>query len=159
MARIERKFLAHYINTAEAGQAAVYERLGKDLEEYSPELHANVEKKTNILGNQTVTVYGYNKVAKVDTYYAEPGTALFTRLQNILDNRLVLDNLKTDVIEVKLWEAPTGGKYPAVRERGVIEVLGYGGDSTGYQIAFTIHFTGEVTKGSFSVTEKTFTSS
>ena len=31
MAKIERKYLAHFINTAESGQA-VYERLGKDLE-------------------------------------------------------------------------------------------------------------------------------
>lgn len=41
MAKIERKYLAHYINTAVSGEAA-YERLGKDLEEFSPELSAQV---------------------------------------------------------------------------------------------------------------------
>ena len=44
MAKIERKYMAHYINTATTGEAE-YVRLGKDLEEYSPEMSANVEKK------------------------------------------------------------------------------------------------------------------
>ena len=36
MAKIERKYLAHFINTAVDGEVAVYERLGRYLEEYSP---------------------------------------------------------------------------------------------------------------------------
>ena len=35
MAKIERKYLAHYINASTDGEAA-YVRLGRDLEEYSP---------------------------------------------------------------------------------------------------------------------------
>lgn len=50
--KIERKYMAHYLNTVFAGDTgtAAYVRLGKDLEEYSPELSANVEKKSNIMG-------------------------------------------------------------------------------------------------------------
>ena len=33
MAKIERKFLAHYINTETTGSSPEYVRLGKDLEE------------------------------------------------------------------------------------------------------------------------------
>ena len=53
--KIERKYMAHYLNATFAADdgTASYVRLGKDLEEYSPELSANVEKKTNILGNET----------------------------------------------------------------------------------------------------------
>lgn len=52
--KIERKYMAHYLNATFAADdgTASYVRLGKDLEEYSPELSANVEKKTNILGNE-----------------------------------------------------------------------------------------------------------
>ena len=50
--KIERKYMAHYLNANFANDdgTASYVRLGKDLEEYSPELSANVEKKSNILG-------------------------------------------------------------------------------------------------------------
>ena len=61
MAKIERKYLAHYINTSEPGQSISYERLGKDLEEYTPELKAKVDKKTDILGDHSVMISGYEK--------------------------------------------------------------------------------------------------
>ena len=105
MSKILRKYLAHFINTAADGEA-VYERLGKDLEEFTPEMAAQVE---------------------------------------------------TDVVEVKLWETAEGTAYPAIREEAFIEVTSYGGDTAGYQIPFTLHFTGKKVKGTFDVTTKTFT--
>lgn len=160
MAKIERKYLAHYINTTApsvAEQTAAYERIGKDLEEYSPELSAEVESKKNILGETSINISSYEKTASVEPYYAEKGSALFTRLQTIIDDSLVLDDLKTDVVEVKLWEAETSGAYPAIREEAYIEVTSYGGDTTGYQIPFTLHYTGVKTKGTFNPSSKTFT--
>lgn len=158
MAKIERKYLAHYINAAELGaEAAVYERLGKDLEEFSPELSAQVDTKKNILGETSVLISSYEKTGSVEPYYAEEGSALFQRLQDIIDNSRVLDELKTDVVEVKLWENAGEGVYPAIREEVYIEVTSYGGDTTGYQIPFTVHFTGNKVKGSFNVSTKTFT--
>lgn len=156
MARIDRKYLAHFVNTAAADAPAAYERLGKDLEEFKAELSAKVERKTNILGRQSVIISGYEKTGAVDTYYAEPGSALFSRLQAIIDGDLVLDDLKTDVVEVKLWDTAADGSYPAIREVCYIEVTGYGGDSTGYQIPFTLHYTGEKTHGMFHPVDKTF---
>ena len=156
MAKIERKYLAHYINTANGGEAA-YERLGKDLEEFSPELAAQVDTKKNILGETSILISGYEKTASVEPFYAEEGSALFTRLQDIIDNGLLLDELKTDVVEVKLWEQAEDGAYPATKEEAYIEVTSYGGDVTGYQIPFTLHFTGAKVKGNFNVATKTFT--
>lgn len=158
MAKIERKYLAHYINTAAVGaENAVYERLGKDLEEFSPELSAQVDTKKNILGENTVLISGYEKTASVEPFYAEAGSGLFQRLQGIIDDGLVLDDLKTDIVEVKLWEAAEGTAYPAIREEAYIEVSSYGGDTTGYQIPFAVHYTGNKVKGSFDVNTKVFT--
>ncbi len=158
MAKIERKYLAHYINAAPLGEeAASYERLGKDLEEFSPELAAQVDTKKNILGETSVLISGYEKTGAVEPYYAEADSALFARLQDIIDNSRVLDEVKTDVIEVKLWENVEEDVYPAIREEVYIEVTSYGGDTTGYQIPFTLHFTGNKVKGSFDVSTKTFT--
>ena len=148
--------MAHFINTAAQGDAA-YERLGKDLEEFSAEMSAQVETKKNILGESSILISGYEKTASVEPYYAEEGTALFERLQGILDDASVLDQLKTDVVEVKLWNAAQEGVYPAIREEAYIEIVSYGGDTTGYQIPFKLHYTGNRVKGSFDVATKTFT--
>ena len=157
MAKIERKYLAHFINTAAPGGEAAYERLGKDLEEYTPELAAEVQTKKNILGETSILISSYEKTAAVEPYYAEKESGLFARLQAIIDGSLVLDDLKTDVVEVKLWEQAEDGSFPATREQAYIGITSYGGDTTGYQIAFTLHFTGEKEKGKFNPETKSFT--
>lgn len=158
MSKIERKYLAHFINAAALGEnEAVYERLGKDLEEFSPELSAQVDTKKNILGQTSVVISGYDKTGAVEPYYAESGSKLFMRLQDIIDESRVLEDLRTDVVEVKLWEQAENGSYPAVKEEVYIEVTSYGGDTTGYQIPFTLHFTGNKVKGSFDPETRAFT--
>ena len=156
MAKIERKYLAHFINTAEDGFED-YERLGKDLEEYSPSMSAAVETKKNILGETSVLISGYEKTVSVEPYYADKDSALFAKLQAIIDEGKVLDDLKTHVVEVKLWEECGGTAYAAYKEEVYIEVNSYGGDTTGYQIPFTLHYTGNKVKGIFDVDTKVFT--
>ena len=158
MAKIERKYLAHFINAAAPeAESPAYERLGKDLEEFSTEMSAQVDTKKNILGESSILISAYEKTSSVEPYYADSGTPLFERLQNIIDDTLVLDALKTDVVEVKLWNSTSEGVYPAVREEAYIEITSYGGDTTGYQIPFTLHYTGNKVKGTFNLATKTFT--
>lgn len=157
MAKIERKYLAHFINAAPLeAEAPAYERLGKDLEEFSTEMAAQVDTKKNILGESSILISAYEKTSSVEPYYADSGSQLFERLQDIIDNSRVLDDLKTDVVEVKLWQEGENG-FPATREEAYIEVLSYGGDTSGYQIPFKLHFTGQREVGTFDVTTKTFT--
>lgn len=158
---IERKFLAHYINvTPSKGDTATYFRLGKDLEEYNVELSAKVDKKENILGENSVVLSAYEPTASVEPYYAEKEDGLHEFLQDIIDNRKVLDDVKTDVVEVHLWENATGSgnmTYVAYKESAVVEVSHYGGDNTGYQIPFNVHYMGDRVKGTFDVSTKKFT--
>ena len=151
MAKIERKYLAHFLEVGEE-----YVRLGKDLEEYSPELSAQVEKTKNILGEVAVNITGYEKTGEVEPYFAEQGDPLFRKLQEIIDGDLVLENCKAAMVEVKLWEGE-GTAFPAVREECYLEVTAYGGDAQGYQIPFTVHYTGVKEKGTFDIKSNTFT--
>ena len=155
--KIERKYMAHYLNAAFGSGTASYVRLGSDLEEYSPELSANVEKKNNILGQTSVVIDRYQKQGEVAPYYAEKDDPLFEKLQAIIDGDLTLDNLKTDIVEVKLWGEASTGAYPAVKEECYIEIVSYGGDTTGYQIPFNVHYTGVKTAGTFNPNTRTFT--
>ena len=159
--KIDRKWMAHYIDAAEPGAlegSPSYVRLGKDLEEYSPELSANVEKTRNILGETSVMVTSYEKSGSVETYYAVAGDPLFERLQGIVDECRILDGCDTTVVEVHMWEEedPETG-FPAVKDQATIEVSSYGGDANGYQIPFNIHYKGAPVKGHFKPDTKAFT--
>ena len=157
MAKIERKYLAHYINVGQS-DAEEYELLGKDLEEYSPSMSATVETKKNILGETAVVISGYEKTGSVEPFYAEANSLLFQKLQEIIDENKTLDQLKTDVVEVKLWEQQDETVFGACKEEAYIEVVSYGGDTTGYQIPFNLHYTGKKVKGTFDVSHNAFTS-
>lgn len=157
--KIKRKFMAHFIDSSEPGtEETAYVRLGKDLTEFNVEMNANVEKNNNILGETSVNLDSYQPQASAEPYYAVVGDPLFQRLQTIIDERQTLDDLKTTVVEVHLWEAAgADGGYVAYQEEAIIEIASYGGDTTGYQIPFNIHHTGARVKGTFNVTTKTFT--
>lgn len=158
--KIKRMWMANFIDSAlPSSDKASYVRLGDDLEEYNVEMNANVETKNNILGETSVTLDSYQPQASVDPYYAVIGDPMFERLQRIVDERQTLDDLKTSVVEVHLWEedSTTSGSYVAYKEDAIIEVSSYGGDTTGYQIPFNVHHTGNRTKGLFALDTKTFT--
>lgn len=158
MAKIERKFMAHFLNAAEPSAAATdYVRIGADLEEYNVELSAQVDKKKNILGETSVLISSYEAQGGVEPYYADKDDPLFPRLQKIVDDRLVLDDTKTTAVEVHLWTAESGTSFEAYEEEVFIEVTSYGGDTTGYQIPFNVHYTGKRTKGTFDTATKAFT--
>ena len=116
-----------------------------------------MDSKKNILGENSVVISGYDKTAAVEPYYAESGSALFARLQDIIDENRILEDLKTQVVEVKLWEKAEGAQYPAICEEVYLEVTGYGGDIQGYQIPFTVHYTGIKKKGMFDINTLSFT--
>ena len=109
MAKIERKYMAHFLNASfgQAAGTASYERLGQDLEEYSAEMNAQVDTTNNILGQKSIKISSYDKSGSVEPYYADKDSPLFEKLQEIIDGDLLLDDLKTDIVEVHLWETRT----------------------------------------------------
>ena len=157
--KIERKLLAHYINVNLTTPA--WERIGKDLEDLSIELNAESEDKHNILGEVETVVSSYGATGSVEPYFARKGTDLFAWLQDVIDNRKVLDDLKVEHLEVHAWEEPTGSgdsaTYPAYKETAVLVPTSYGGDYNGYQIPFELHLQGDRVAGTFAPATKTFT--
>lgn len=157
-AKIQRKHMAHYLNTNFGlNNTDEYVLLGIGLEESSIEMGANVNKTADIVGNTDTFIDTYEKSQSIEPYYARKEDSLTTALQTVIDNDLVLDDLNTDVIDVKTWEEEETDGFPAVKEECVIEVVSYGGDTAGYAIPFNIHRTGVKTQGHFDPETKTFT--
>lgn len=158
MGKIERKYLAHYIDASFNSGTPNYVRLGKDLEEYNEELNPDVEVKKNILGEQSVTHNGYEVSSDTDPYYAEYDEALTDKLFEIANERLTGDKVMTTCVDVLLKEE-NGGLTPvwAYREDCAVIPNSVGGDTSGVQIPFTVYNAGNRVAGSWNMTTKKFT--
>lgn len=137
------------------GSASDWERLGKDLEEYNVELNPDTESKKNILGESSFVHNGYEETSEASPYYADTESKLFPKLQKIVDYRYKDDNCKTNALEVHLWEGDEESGYVAWQQACYVIPTSYGGDTSGYQIPFTVNYVGERTKGILK--DKTFT--
>ena len=155
--KIERKYLAHFIDSSFGDTTENYVRLGKDLEELNTEFNADIETKKNILGELSIVLSGYEASDTVEPYYIEKTDPLSTAIQDIVDNRKVLDDVKTKVVDVYIWKGENTNACEAYREEAYIEITSFGGDTSGVQTAFTVHRTGSRVKGTFDLTTKTFT--
>ena len=154
MPKVERKYLAHYIDASFGGQTANYVRLGADLEEYNEELNPDVEVKKNIIGEQTVSHNGYEVQSEVDPFYAYYDDPLFEQLSTIANERLTGDDCVTTKVDVLLSES--GTVIWAYREKVYVVPNTIGGDTSGVQIPFSVYNAGERVAGTWDTTNKTF---
>ena len=159
--KIARKYMAHYLDVSftinDTTPDPDYYRLGKDLEEYTVGLNPDVTVFKNIIGQTNMTNNGYERGGSVEPYYAEMGDDLFEKLQEFVDNETQDDGLKTYVCEVHLWDEVSTGVYTAYRQPCYVVPTSYGGDTSGYQIPFDLHYVGTREAGTFTLATRTFT--
>ena len=140
---VERKYLAHFIDASFGNDE--YVRLGKDLEEFSENLNPQVDAKRNILGENSVHVFGYQPQSEVTPYYIDYSDSLSEKLMDIINNRKVGDDLNTTIVDVLLKPGATSDTAPTVqwayREDCVIVPSSAGGNTNGVQAPFSIYKT------------------
>lgn len=162
MAKLERKYLAHYLDAAfDMSYAETnYVRLGKDLEEFSVELNPDVESSKNILGENSVSHKGYEVSADADPFFYEADDALAKKVMDIAMGRKIGDECKTSYVEVVLKPGENGAAptvESAWREDVLVVPNSYGGDTSGVQVPFTVNYAGNRTEGTFDLATKKFT--
>lgn len=157
--KIARKYMAHFIDSSFGStlSGATWYRVGKDLEEYSVELNPDTEVRKNILGNTSFQHNGYEPSADADPFYAEVGDALFGHLQEIIDTLATDDSLKTHALEVHMWDGTESSGYKAYAQECYVTPQSYGGDTSGYQIPFSISYVGDKISGTYVPSTGTFT--
>ena len=149
--KIARKYMAHFLDASFMGSTAVLYRLGSDLEEFNVEMNPDVEQNKNIIGENTFTHNGYEVSADAEPFYAREGDDLFTQLQTIVDTQAQYDGCKTSALEVHTWESgTTSGTYKAYKQDVYVVPTSYGGDTSGYQIPFTVYYSGTKKAGWFT---------
>lgn len=155
MGKIERKYLAHYIDASFGSGESNYVRLGNNLEEYKEDLNPDVEIKKNILGEQSVNHNGYKVQSEVDPFYAYTGDPLFEQLSKIVNERLTGDDCVTTKVDVLVSES--GEVVWAYQEKVWVIPNSIGGDTSGVQIPFTVYNAGERKEVSFDPNTKKVT--
>lgn len=160
---MERKYLAHYLDSAfdKTYTASEYARLGKDLTEFSVNLNPDVTTNKNIIGEMSVKHSGYAASSDASPVYYEYDDALTEKIMEIAMLRKTGEACKTSYVEVLLKPGETEGAAPtvirAVREDVYVIPTSYGGDTTGVQVPFTVHYTGNRVQGTFDLSTKKFT--
>lgn len=160
MSRMERKYLAHYIDASFGGKVQgltnpTYVRIGKDLESYSEELNPQVDIRRNILGEQNVIHNGYQVQSTAEPYYADEDDVLFAPIAAVANYRKTGADCQTTRIEVLL--DASGNQIWAYREDCWVVPNSVGGDTSGVQIPFNVYNAGNRVPGKFVMNTKTFT--
>ncbi len=151
--RLERSALRHYLNSTPSANTATWCLIGKDVENMSVDMGADVEKKKNILDEQSVVHKGYEPSFGVDTYYADPDDDFYDFIKGIAMGRLKGDAAKTKVLEV-IIEDTSDSSHDAWQEDAIIEVTSYGGETGGISIPYTVHLAGNRVAGSVAYTNQ-----
>lgn len=147
--KIARKYMAHFLDSTFGGNTPSWYRIGADLEEYNVEMNPDTELKKNILGETSFTHNGYEVSGEAEPYYAVVGDALFEKLQNIIDTMANDDTCKTSALEVHLWDGDETAGFKAVKQDCYVVPTSYGGDTSGYQIPFTVNYVGPRVSGTY----------
>ena len=147
--KIARKYMAHFLDSTFGGNTPSWYRIGADLEEYNVEMNPDTELKKNILGETSFTHNGYEVSGEAEPYYAVVGDALFEKLQNIIDTMASDDTCKTSALEVHLWDGDETAGFKAVKQDCYVVPTSYGGDTSGYQIPFTVNYVGPRVSGTY----------
>lgn len=160
---LERKYLAHFVDAAFdlTGAATNYVRLGDHLDDLTVNMNPTVETSSNILGETSAMLNGYDVSASVTPYYVSHDEALSEKLMEIIDNELTGDAVKTTVVDVWLKPGATPDAAPevvkAIRREVIVAVQSFGGNTSGVQIPFNLSGAKNRTKGMFDLETKKFT--
>ena len=155
MGRMERKFLAHYLDANFGVGAANYVRLGKDLEAYAEELNPQVDIRRNILGEQNVIHNGYQVQSQADPFYADADDPLFEPIAAIANDRKTGDACQTTRVEV-LFDV-NGNVIWAYKEDCWVVPNSVGGDTSGVQLPFSVYNSGNRVPGVWNPSNNSFT--
>lgn len=150
--KLKRSALKNYIDTAfntkvADSSKAVFEILGKDIEEMSVDLSPDTSPFRNILDETRTVDNGYTPTIDADPFYADPESALYPKIRDIAFERLRGDSCKTLMLEV-LVEDTEATTHTAYLSEVMIKPTSYGGGSEGVNIPFTISEDGARVKGS-----------
>lgn len=137
-------------STSASASAREWYLIGKDIEEMTVDLSPDIETSKNILDESSVKDNGYEVSMSADPYYADPSDAIYDQLSDIALNRKKGDSCKTTLLEV-IIEDTSASSHKAWVEDVYLKPTSYGGDTSGFQIPFSLYPAGSRKEGTVTI--------
>ncbi|MCL2354958.1 MAG: hypothetical protein FWC68_03670, partial [Oscillospiraceae bacterium] len=134
-----------------------YELLGKGIGEMSRELNNEVTAEPDVLGNiEAILVKGPQTTA-VDPVKFERESKVSGIMYDIYKYEKEMSDVEHDFVEVFTEDRIAEGEYAAFKQKGIVDLKSWGGDTSGLNTPFDINWTGERAHGRFNPATKQFT--
>lgn len=156
--KLKRSAYLLYIDSTFGGSTPEWFLIGKDTDELSTELNPDVSQVKNILDETSVQDNGYEPTIDVSAFYANPEDSIYPKVEDITMNRKTGDECRTKVLEVIIKDT-SDTDHSAWVQDAIVKPTSYGGDTSGFQIPFTVYFDGTRTEGTSTLVDRvpTFT--
>lgn len=154
----KRSTFALFINTTPSSETATYALVGDGVTELSISYNPQTSTEQYIHQDTATTeLTGYQPNAPV-TAQVVKGNAAFEYINDLRRRLPIGSDAHTDIIMVDIFEAATGGAYPAQKQPVSIQIDSYGGSAADpLSIGYTINWRGNVQTGTFNPSNLEFT--
>ena len=157
MPKVKRSEFRTFLNTGTTA-TPVWSLLGDGIT--SAAINYNPQTTEEVYIHQdsgTTEIESYRPTMPVEAK-AVSGDDAFDYIDNLRKSRAVLDDAKSEIVNVWLYEAAVSGAYPAERQPVSVQIDDFGGEGgQTVVINFTINYLGDPTPGTFNPTTGTFT--
>jgi len=156
---VKRSKFQTFLNI-EPGGTADYALIGDGVTTGTVNYNPQTSEETYIHQDSgTTEVESYRPQLPVEAT-CKKGDEVFDFVDGLRKSRAVLDDAKTDIVMVYLYETETSGAWPAEKQAVSIAIDSYGGDGgASNKINYTINFIGDSVAGTFNPTTSAFTPS
>jgi len=157
MGKIKRSEIQTFLNTGTSGSPN-YVLLGTGITSMAINYNPQTTDETYVNEDSgTTEVESYRPQMPVEMTAHDDDDA-FAFIDALRKARAVLDDAKTDIVNVWVYEGLDGGEYPAEQQDVSIQVDDFGGEGgTAAKINFTLNFIGDPVTGTFEPTASEFT--
>lgn len=158
MAKIKRSQVQSFLQTA-SSPSIVLSLIGSGVTTGTINYNPETSNETYIHEDgATIDVERYAPNLPVEASCVN-GDAVFEYIDNLRKTRATLNDARTYLVNVWMYETPTStDKYPAERQEVSIQIDSFGGDGgVATKINYTINFIGDPVLGKYDVSDGTFT--
>lgn len=154
--KIKRKLLGAFLNTG--GSAPTWSLIGDGVTSLTIAYNPQTSDETYIHQDSGTTDVKSYKPTSAVPMTAISGDPVFEFVDSLRRSRAVLEDARTEICLVYMYEDATSGSYPAEKNICSVQIDDFGGDGgASTVINFTINFIGDPAEGTFNPSTKTFT--
>lgn len=156
MGKIKRSKFAAFLNVG--GKSATWALIGDGVTSMAVSYNPQTSDEVYIHQDSgTIDVESYKPTSAVQMT-AIQGDVVFDYVDGLRKSRAVLDEARSEICLVYLYEEASSGAYPAEKSTCSIQIDDFGGDGgASNTINFTVNFIGDPVTGTFDPSSKAFT--